>query len=108
MIIPDALLGNAVLFQQGANPAGAADDLPGSRFSGFLLHIIPVQKVHRMGKDRGADIVKQPGDGLLPASGKMPDDQGHAQAVLVAGGGRAASIGGIVGIFAAAVHAHAL
>ena len=62
VVIPDIFRVHAVFAQQGADLCGTADDLLRAGFGGFLLHIVPVEKVHGMGKDRGADIVEQPGD----------------------------------------------
>ena len=68
--------------------------------------MVPIQKVHHMGKNRRGRIVEQARRGLGGIAGEVPDDQPHAKTVVIAGIGADFSEAGEAGIFTAAVHAH--
>ena len=96
----------SVPLQQGQQCGTAADKILRFLLGGLLPQVVAVEKVHHMGKYRGGDIVEQPCHSLPGTAGEMPDDEGHAHAVVEPGTGPGAEKQRKTGVLAAAVHAH--
>lgn len=81
MVVGDFAGKDVVAAELAHNGAGVADDFAGAAFNGFLVLGVAVEEVNGVLETGGGDVVEEAGEGLFAVVGKMPDDEGDAEAV---------------------------
>lgn len=81
MVVGDFAGKDVVTAELAHNDAGIADDFAGAAFNGFLVFGVAVEEVNGVFETGGGDVVEEAGEGLFTVVGKMPDDEGDAEAV---------------------------
>ena len=60
MIVTYSFRGKSITGQHIAKHSGLCNELPGCGFCAFLMHVISVEKVNHMGKNRRGDVMQKP------------------------------------------------
>lgn len=106
VVIRHVLRCETVFSQQHLRLRRGLDELHRPCLGGLLMQVVPVEKIHHMGKGGGGRIVEQPRRALAEIAGEVPHDQPHAHAVVKPGVGRPPGKAGEGCVLAPAVHAH--